>query len=579
MKEKPHKKPASTASPLRFAPLIRVSTEAQEKRGESLRVQKAQYEDDLKVLGAVSPEDCWKYCGQEHATPDYERKKLDLFLQDAGKDLYDAVWVYDPSRWSRDNLKSEEGLRILMESDKKFFVRTTEYDLHSPQDRLFLAMFTVMNQYLAAEQARKSLNSKIKRAERNRPAFGRLPWGRTYNKETETWGLDEELKNQMIIAGERYLRGDGMEKIAATMLFKVKVKDGFKYKHLCTATLCRVLTRFSGDTWVVTNNNKKLKTYKTFTFKVDPLLPQDMIDAILEKVAANKTYTHGQTKNPYMLGRMIFCGECGAALSGQKNSDGRLWYRHPYRSNCKVRAGIPAGPIEMAVPVHLFSMYGDVKAMEKAVENAFPNLDEFRHLESQIPVLETGISKARKEKERIIDKIAKGIISDDDAKRKMQELREREAMLTGEVTKVKEKISSIPSRESIRKYTDTLMEIHKELINIKFKRYDHFKTMTYEDKRALMQTVFAGKDMEGHRYGVYMKEKGGEWCFEMRGKLIPFGGLYPVNRDWEKLIDEKFLPNVDLYPEDFITQGVIKKEVLICQRKRHQIIPRTFMLN
>jgi len=33
-----------TDKPLRFAPLVRVSTEHQERRGESLKVQKAQIE-------------------------------------------------------------------------------------------------------------------------------------------------------------------------------------------------------------------------------------------------------------------------------------------------------------------------------------------------------------------------------------------------------------------------------------------------------------------------------------------------------------------------------------------------------
>jgi len=61
---------------LRFAPLIRVSTEDQEKKGESLRTQKGQIKQYVKSLKGIIPDNCWIYSGQEHATPDQERAKL-----------------------------------------------------------------------------------------------------------------------------------------------------------------------------------------------------------------------------------------------------------------------------------------------------------------------------------------------------------------------------------------------------------------------------------------------------------------------------------------------------------------------
>jgi len=95
---------------IRFSPLIRVSTETQVRQEESLQTQKKQIEQAVKSLNAkVST---WAYCGQEHATPTQERKKLDKILVDASKDLFDAVIVADTSRWSKDNLKSSYGLQL-----------------------------------------------------------------------------------------------------------------------------------------------------------------------------------------------------------------------------------------------------------------------------------------------------------------------------------------------------------------------------------------------------------------------------------------------------------------------------------
>ena len=55
---------------LRLAPIIRVSTEEQEKKDESLRIQKNMITQSVKALSGVIPDHCWKYTGQEHATPD-----------------------------------------------------------------------------------------------------------------------------------------------------------------------------------------------------------------------------------------------------------------------------------------------------------------------------------------------------------------------------------------------------------------------------------------------------------------------------------------------------------------------------
>ena len=63
-----------TDKQLRFAPLVRVSTEDQEKKGESLEIQKADIERAIKAPGGVLVSDPWRYSGQEHATAGFERK-------------------------------------------------------------------------------------------------------------------------------------------------------------------------------------------------------------------------------------------------------------------------------------------------------------------------------------------------------------------------------------------------------------------------------------------------------------------------------------------------------------------------
>jgi site-specific DNA recombinase len=221
---------------LRFAPVIRVSTERQAQRGESLATQKTQIIQAVERLGGIVPECCWEYSGQEQATPDQERKIINKLLSDARKGIFDAVIVCDASRWSRDNRMSKDGLDILKKNGIRFFVHTTEYNLSRPEHLLFLGMTTEINEFHAQEQARKSILNRIARARRNLPASGNLPFGRTFDKKTGQWGIDTEKQKIIQIAAEKYLNGESI----------INIAKKFSMNH---TTLHKVLTRRSGDKW------------------------------------------------------------------------------------------------------------------------------------------------------------------------------------------------------------------------------------------------------------------------------------------------------------------------------------------
>ena len=149
-------------SELKFAAFCRVSTEKQEKTGESLHTQKAEIKEAVKQLGGKIL--VW-YGGAEHATPGYEKKEIDRLLNDAQKKTrkFNAVIVTDADRWSRDNTKSRQGLDIFERCGMRFFIETSEQDLTNEDHRLFLGISAEIGQFITTKQKRKSLN-KIGRA-------------------------------------------------------------------------------------------------------------------------------------------------------------------------------------------------------------------------------------------------------------------------------------------------------------------------------------------------------------------------------------------------------------------------------
>lgn len=498
---------------LRFAPLIRVSTEGQATKGESLRTQKKQIEQYVRALNGTVPNGLWEaYSGQEHATPDQERAKLDKLLLDAGKGRFDAVIVADASRWSRDNRRSKEGLEVLRKNGIMFFTAATRHDLFSPEAVLFLGMAAEIGEYQAGIQTQKSILNRIERARRGIPSVGKMPYGRMFDKKTEQWTIDPEKKARIEWAAEQYLNGQSI----------VTLAKGFGINHV---NLWKILTRRSGEDWELRFRSKRHNIDEIVTVKIPPLLPPETIAAIHKKAAAAKTYEHGILKHAYLLSRMVFCAECGYAMFGQTNHGNRRYYRHARdrKVDCDPGLWISSDDLERAVMVNLFAMFGDIERLEKAVKHATPDMGEIERLSARLDELKKEQEKIQQQKGRIVDAIAEGLISKDEARHKMVKSREREAIISDEKDRIESEIEALPNyRRQLSLLSEQVRKTGSEMLAV---RPESLAKMSYAAKRKLAQAAFGGVDREGRRLGVYVrKDEGGNWHYEIRG-IIPVENL------------------------------------------------------
>jgi len=503
---------------LRFAPIVRVSTEQQAEKGESLQTQQKQIIGFVQTLGGVIPEACWKYSGQEHATPDQERKKLDQLLTDSAKDIFDAVIVCDASRWSRDNFKSKIGLSTLKRNGIRFFVSTTEYDLTDPTAELILGVFTEFNQFAAREQSRKSILSRIERAKKGIPTGGKLPYGRIFDKNTNCWGLDEEKASKIQWAAREYLNGRKMSEIA-------------KFLEMNHPNLWKVLTKRSGEKWEIKFYKPDLKIDEVVEIPIPPLLPAEVIQAIKEKAKANKTYHHGHIKHRYLLSRMIFCGHCGYAMFGQTNHSTRRYYRHARgRKNACQHPGfwVRAGEVETAVFVHLFNASGNTPKLERAIEAATPDKERLDSLMDTHKRLSKLGQQLKRKKKRLIDAVSDGLISGQEIKEKMDEIVTNEDAISEELDLINAQLGDQPTKDQIERRTRLWQAVLKNAS----RGYSNILAMSYDDKRQLIESALGGMNPEGVRYGVYVYKADDDAVrYEIKGNLPPFqfNGDLPVS--------------------------------------------------
>jgi DNA invertase Pin-like site-specific DNA recombinase len=503
---------------LRFAALIRVSTEKQADRGESLRTQDKQITSTVETLGGQV---AVRYAGQEHGTPDWERKQLTKLLEDAAKPSrpFDAVIVADATRWSRDNVQSKEGLKVLRDARVRFFVLGSEYDLFNDEHRLFLGLTAEIGEYHAASQRKKSLINRIERARRGIPTAGKVPFGRKFNAKTETWSIDPAKQALIAEVAERYLRGERLRDLATE-------------KGMNHSNLCKTFRYGCGTEWGLEFHAEDLAIHETVSFTVPRLLDEKVVKAVQRKLLAKRTRENGHPKTEYLLRGKIFCLGCGYLLTPQWNPGGRIYYRHPMmeqKRHCpyKPKPWVRSARIEEKVIQMLFNMFGNPTAIERAVKAAIPDCDQAVRRQQS---LQEDLAKIGKARDRVLGMIEKDLLTDDQAEKKLQELKDREGILQEELTKLADTLADVPTQEVLQCYVEkcqrsifVLDDNGNEYLG--GNELQTWLAMTEEEKRALVCAVFDAPLADGTPSGVYIypltsgPDGRPVWGFKMRGRL------------------------------------------------------------
>ena len=159
------------------------------------------------------------------------------------------------------------------------------------------------------------------------------------------------------------------------------------------------------------------------------------------------------------------------------------------------------------------------------------------------------LKKIKRAKDKLLDKVEKGIIGDDDLKERFQRHKDREGLIEAENDKIQSKINKVPTEQIIKQKAQLMQRVKESY----FHSETHLKEMTFQDKRELLQSIFSGTDNEGNRYGVYVEKKGGkDWLYTIRGTFIEEVGRLTARR-------KKTSTNTQLERDAYNSIGVYKR--------------------
>ncbi len=397
---------------MRFAILCRVSTEGQEKEGVSLEVQQKTLSKCVESLNGIITKE---YIGQESAMGKKDRPIFEELLSDCSRGIFDAVMVWDLSRWSRNPEKGRYGLAILKKNGIKLFIQSQEYNLSNPETDLIVGILNELNSFTVNLQTKKAMSSKIELARRGFP-MTTSPYGRRLVSQDKSvkavWEVIPEYKQQAEKIYNLYVeQGVATEKIAEML-------------GTDSSSVRKILFKYSGTEWIqkVHYENRD----EIIITKIPPLLTDEQIQKAKHTARTNKQFN--ARKFQYLLGGKIKCGVCGTTFIGMTTNVGnklRRYYSHSNRFRtdiCIKNIQVPL--IETAVLKSLSDLFSSTKNLKLAIENAIGvSRDRKEVLISKIEECNKDLNRLEKEKVRLVQAVKKGIFEDADISKDMSEIR------------------------------------------------------------------------------------------------------------------------------------------------------------
>jgi hypothetical protein len=237
-------------------------------------------------------------------------------------------------------------------------------------------------------------------------------------------------------------------------------------------------------------------------------------------------------------------------MFGQTNHNGHRYYRHCHthrdrKCTLHPKPWVRADKLEAAVLQELFATFGNPAAIERAIKQAIPDCDHLlrkrEHIEEEVGKNETAV-------DRILDHVAKETISQEQADRKLKEIKERKTLLLEERDRLNDALAELPDAELLKRIHVQVEEFADGTKSIFL--YDDdgfpcdedgnpytggndlpswFEMLGKEgrkDRRALIESVFNEPMGDGTPSGVYISPVGGArfgpkpFSYQIKGRLI-----------------------------------------------------------
>lgn len=370
----------------KIAGLVRVSSAQQAGKGWEI-VQRRMIEEaceDLPGFKIVK----W-YEGVESATK-RKRPILDSLLADAERGLWDAVMVYDATRWSRNLKESEEARAHLYKHGKAFYVGRQLIDPREPGQKLTGRVQTAVAEHETDLFRLRVMRKKVAKGADGKWPYGEVPYGRILKRDKgggETWSIDPKAKENI----DRAYR-----LIVNKRMSLVKVAAALEWP---TPQLVRKRLLASGGIGTYTQTDPDSGDEIERRVPIPALLTDVQIAAIKKAWDRNRVSVGKHSSwNNYLLRGKVRCDNCGSVMVGTF-LNGRRKYAHvasQWKDKRCVRTWY-AQEVEDATMWKIGEALRDRKSLEREIAQQLGDQGTRRaEVERRVRTLESAIAECER---------------------------------------------------------------------------------------------------------------------------------------------------------------------------------------
>ena len=353
-----------------------------------------------------------------------DRPQLKELFEDIIEGNINAVWFRDSNRLSRNELLYHQSLEIFSKQEVQVYFGDKHFDYNSPSANMMQSIKATFDAMKILEQSvatKKALRGRLERGE----TVGTLPFG--YKSDNNKLVIDEVTAPIVREIFNKSLKGMGTEPIAQWLRNKgIPTKNKKGTWHHSTISHIIKNTVYKGE-----------RTYGGINYKSPTIIDEVLWDKTNEHLQEMRKYTGKATTHKHLLSNMLKCGKCGRKVSGRiikqyvKNKDNvKVEYEHKSyvcisqrkkETNCK-KPTIKLGKLDDLI----WAKFVMDNSLSKLIVSHFKttkNNDNLTALKGDLKSLESSKKKLLKDKDKLIQLVLDGVLSNEDTKSKMDAIK------------------------------------------------------------------------------------------------------------------------------------------------------------
>lgn len=131
----------------------------------------------------------------------------------------------------------------------------------------------------------------------------------------------------------------------------------------------------------------------------------------------------------------------------------------------------------------------------------YPDQNKIDKLHKEVDLNRKKLNKAENDLDKLVNDLLKGVLSEGAIKKKNDTLSREVTRLKDKLNRDEQRLSFLPSKEEIERQEKNLKMAFQDY----YYSRERFDSMSFEELRALMFSIFDGEDDDGNLLGVYVK--------------------------------------------------------------------------